>query len=246
MKQAAADAYLADTSGTRHEPIPGSTPGIRDRISYQTHENLVSGLLKEGLDPATDRFRNSLQESFKELDVGHDWAYMPDMMEFFQHHHGTALIRTLFGDELLLQQPDFIPKLWQYDAEVLSLAQGLPRLWRSNGYRVRDRLIAAVQTWQANATSSPNRPSHEDNSHSDPVWGTKMMRQRYEILLNATGQDETSVASTNLAFIWTYVKKTPVGQYMPPYIFFSQCKQLLFDCWANHVEDPSQTSFLHR
>lgn len=205
MKQSAVAAYIADTSGTRHEPIPGSEPEIRDRISYLTHENLVGGLLKDGLDPTTDRFRSNLQDSFKEMDIGHDWAYMPDMTEFFQHHLGSALIRALFGDELLAQEPEFVPKLWEFDAEVLSLAQGFPRLWKAKAYRVRDWLIAAVDTWQANAVASQKESSFRDDLDSDPFWGTTMMRDRYEILLNATGQDEASVASTNLSFMWTYV-----------------------------------------
>ncbi|KAK8093351.1 hypothetical protein PG997_000036 [Apiospora hydei] len=205
MSKTAVDAYLQDTSGTRPEPIPGSAPrSPQDRIAYMTHENFTSGLLQHGLNPATDCFRAELQEFFKSsLDIGHDWAYMPDITDFFRQYLGSAIIRTLFGKALLTMNPTFLQDIWEYDDRVMDLAKRYPRLWIPRTYRARDRLLSAITRWhtEANRAVEPT----DESAWSDSVWGTKMMRDRYRALLGATGQDKASVASTNLALIWASI-----------------------------------------
>ncbi|KAI1371821.1 cytochrome P450 [Hypoxylon crocopeplum] len=193
MRQEAVNAYLADTSGTRHKPIPGSTPNPQDRISFMTHENLTAGILQNGLDPATDRFKEYLEESLQTLDIGHDWAYMLDMTEFFQYHLGTALIRTLFGKGPLDQDTNFIQDLWEYDEGVMNLAQRFPRLWIPKIYRVRDKLLATVSRWHANAVNCAETSKDDNDGEADSIWGTKMMKERYRTLLGATAHDEASI-----------------------------------------------------
>ncbi|KAI1290568.1 cytochrome P450 [Xylaria venustula] len=205
MKRKAVASYLADTSGTRTKPISGSSPRPQDRISFMTHENLNEGLLKSGLGPATARFEALLRESLEAMDIGHDWAYMPDITEFVQDHQGSALIRTLFGEGLLAQHPHFIHDLWTFDEGVMNLARRIPRIFLLNTYRVQNKRVAVVKKWQRAAVTSEDLSNRVLSSCADQVWGTRMMKERYHILLNATGQDESSVASTNLAFIWASV-----------------------------------------
>ncbi|KAI0513192.1 cytochrome P450 [Xylaria bambusicola] len=223
MKQRSVDAYLADTSGTRYKPIPGSSAKPKGRISLMTHENLNAGLLQGGLGPATDRFETLFQESLQAMDIGHDWAYMPDITEFFQNHQGSALIRTLFGEGLLTQESHFISDLWVFDEGVMNLARRIPRVFILKTARARDRLLAAVKRWQQAALTSQKNSEYTRDSVTDPSWGTKMMRERYHTLLGATGQDESSVASTNLAFIWASATTVvPSSTTMAIQIFRSQ------------------------
>ncbi|RYP77924.1 hypothetical protein DL769_003297 [Monosporascus sp. CRB-8-3] len=90
MRQEAVNAYLADTSGSRQKPIPGSNHRIQDRISFITHENLVSGLLKDGLRPAAHRFEKFLGQSLHAADIGHEWEEVADMGKFFEQHLGAV------------------------------------------------------------------------------------------------------------------------------------------------------------
>ncbi|CAH0038134.1 unnamed protein product [Clonostachys solani] len=229
MKQRAVDAYLADTSGTREKPIPGSNPRPQDRLSHMTHKNLTAGLLQNSsLGPATDRYREHLEQSLDEMGIGHDWAYMPDMTEFLQTHIGSSLIRTLFGERLLSQNPDFISDLWEYDEHVMSLAQRYPRIWIPKTYSIRDRLLAAVKKWHAEAVKNDEVSEFDDGKLTDSWWGTKMMKERYRLLLGGTGQDEDSVASTNLAFIWSSVTTVvPSSATMVTKLFSSEAEPLL-------------------
>lgn len=208
MQQRAVDAYLADTSGSRRKPIEGSVPGQLDRISLVTHENLVSGLLQDGLGAASQRFENFFQESLHqdtteyETIVGrHSWRDEPDLDAFFQRHVGCSLIKTLFGHNMLRQDLDFMDKLWEYDSNVMRLAQRMPAFWFPRAYELRDRLLHAVKSWHAKGRAH-TKSSDKDEAGLVYWWGTKMMKERHSMLLGATGQDEDSVASTDLAFIW--------------------------------------------
>lgn len=206
MGKVAVSAYLADTSGSRQKPITGSRPGPHDRISFMTHENLVSGLLKEGLEPAALCFEKYLIQSLQTAGIGNEWREEEDMAKFFEHHLGSSLIRALFGEELFHQQPCFMEDLWEYDKGVMDLARRLPRIWISRTYRLRDKLLTSVQRWHARAFACTTHEQEGcDDRDADRLWGTKMMKERYLALLSATGQDEQSVASTDLALIWALV-----------------------------------------
>lgn len=209
MKQGAVNAYLADTSGSRPRPILGSNPQPMDRISFMTHENLVTGLLQDGLSLAAERFEECFHQSLEEEILEHEtvlgrhsWRDEPDLDKFFQYHIGTALVKTLFGDHFVVQNPKFIEDLWKYDTYVMKLAQRIPSFWIPQAYRVRDCLFNAVKAWHAQARSFSESRGSLSNEELRHWWGTKMMKDRNEMLLKTTGQNEDSVASTDLAFIW--------------------------------------------
>lgn len=230
MRQKAVDAYLADTSGSRHKPIPGSNPQPQDRISFITHENLVSGLLLDGLSTATDRFANYLAQSFRELDIDDEWKDAPDLTTFFEHQLGSPLLRTLFGEEMLSQNANFVQDLWAFDRGVMDLAKRFPRFWIPRTYQIRDKLLATVRGWHSKATGDTRVTKDNGDVEADPLWGTKMMRERYSLLLGARSQDESSVASTDLAFIWALVT------ILSPYLF-------LMRALIHYFQAPSQMLF---
>ncbi len=234
-----------DTSGARPKPIPGSNPQPLERISFLTHENLLPGLLQDGLGPAADRFENHLASSLRSLAVGHEWMEQADLVEFFEKHVGSALIRTLFGEELLALHPGFVEDLWECDKGVMNLARRLPRFWIPRTYHMRDKLLATVKKWHLKASAASSGPASEADSQTDPIWGTKMMKERYSMLLSAAGQDEASVASTDLAPIWAYVSSITYSR-------LSCASRAYSNFWANlphssvtNVVPSSMTLALH-
>ncbi|EED13965.1 conserved hypothetical protein [Talaromyces stipitatus ATCC 10500] len=209
MDQNAVDVYVSDTSGSRHQPIPGSqTPSSR-RVSYHTHENLVQGLLGSGLGPITYRMEASLLACLnKAVPNSPDWTYGEDLTTFFEEHLGTAILQTLFGPLLLSENPNFNRNLWQYDKQIMALAKRLPAWLIPGPYRLRDELIRAVMKWHQRATElSEASPENTlaNESEVDAYWGSAMMRERHQMLLKIEGQDLESVASTDLGLIWASV-----------------------------------------
>ncbi|KAM7202704.1 Cytochrome P450 [Rhypophila sp. PSN 637] len=255
MGHAAAKAYANDTSGARLKPIPGSSAGRpEDRIILITHENLVSGLLKDGLEPITQRFQKYFAETLQSLDIhtrDREWIEGPDLVFFFEQHLGASLIRTLFGDHLLSQNPDFLPSLWEYDKRIELLASRVPRFLAPRVYRLRDKLLQWVKNWHADAVAHTKSHRHdaENHSYSDPSWGTKMMRERYQGLFRATGQDKDSVASADLAVIWASVTNvvpssaTLILQILRSERLLPTLRESLFLVSQNHKSDQNGAGF---
>ncbi|KAK7701462.1 hypothetical protein SLS64_010206 [Diaporthe eres] len=135
MNKKAADAYHSDTSGSRLKPLAGSSSRTEERILHLTHENLVTGLLQNGLEPTMDRLMSHLEQSLEEEQQGHDvilgcynhgWRDEPELASFFQQHLGSSIIKALFGDLLLELNPDFIDDLWKYDEDIIRTIQRIP------------------------------------------------------------------------------------------------------------------------
>lgn len=202
MAQKAVNSYIADTSGTQHKPIAGSNVEPQNRVTYLTHESLLKGLLGADLGPASDRFESALTESLCSFGISREWDDFPDLLEFFEDHVGTAIIKAIFGSALLSQNPDFVRDLWAYDKEVMSLAKRLPAFWIPEAYRLRNKLLRSVKEWHTTARAHSDELKGMQNEGADPVWGSEMIRNRYKMLLSVENQDFDSVASTDLGFIW--------------------------------------------
>lgn len=202
MADKAADIYVADTSGCQLKPIAGSHVQRQGRVSYQTHESLLQGLLGTGLAPATDRFESAFNDSLCSLNIHEEWTHFPDLLAFFEDHVGSAVIKAIFGSALLSENPDFLRDLWAYDKVVMSLAKRLPAFWIPGAYELRNKLLLSIRRWHRYARTHPDELDEGQSVDVDPVWGCRMMRDRYKMLLGIENQDHDSVASTDLGFIW--------------------------------------------
>lgn len=200
--QDAADVYAADTSGSQFKPIEGSDVSCQNRVSYLTHENLTKGLLGSGLAPATNRFEIALTESLCSENIDQDWIYYPDFLEFYENHVGTAIIKALFGSELLRQNPGFYHDFWAYDKVIMKLAQRIPIFWIPNAYRIRKKLLMSIKRWHEFARERSMTEGNIQQGDDDPFWGSEMVRERHKMLLNIGSQDYDSVAATDLGLIW--------------------------------------------
>lgn len=203
MDQRAVDVYLSDTSGSRARPIRGSNVRDNHRVSYHTHENLVQGLLGEGLTPTTERIQDALFASLDQVSKPEgEWTYVEDLTEFIEEHVGTAMLKALFGPLLLADSPDFNRDLWNYDKRIMSLAMRLPIFCIPGAYRLRNKLLNSIMRWHRLASQLSAAMHGPEKEDADLFWGSTMMRKRYEMLLKIEGQDLRSVASTDLGFIW--------------------------------------------
>ena len=203
MSRQAAGIYYKDTSGPRKKPNPGSKTKPPNRIYYKVHETLLEGLLRQGLAPMTDRLEVEMRASISSLQISDDWANFPDLMKFYQLFLGTAVIKTMFGSTLLSQNPDFIQDLWDFDGVVMSLAKRLPIICAPRTYWLRRKLLQYIKRWHTYARTHSAGYERVGDQDGDPYWGCKMIRDRYVTLRDAENQDHDSIASTDLAFIWT-------------------------------------------
>ncbi|KAL9594944.1 MAG: hypothetical protein Q9219_006750 [cf. Caloplaca sp. 3 TL-2023] len=217
MAGRAAQAYFRDTSGSRAKPIKGSAVlQPHDRVMHLTHENLSRGLLApDGLAEVSSRFERYLTQALEALNVGEeDWVEEGDLLEFFEKIVGTALLQAIFGAELLRLNSSFVRDLWAFDRMVMGLAKRLPFVWIPRAYWLRRKLLQGVKKWHAVAEASSiiaaldegdERYTEEAEGEASDVWGTRMVRERYDMLLDVADQDRNSVAATDLGFIWAAV-----------------------------------------
>ena len=199
----AADIYYKDTSGPGKHPIPGSKIEPQNRIYYRTHQMLLQGLLGQGFSPKMDRFEEELETSVSSLPVSEEWVEFPDLMEFYQLILGCIVIKTVFGKALLSCNPDFIRMLWDFDSVVTGLAKRFPIICAPKKYWLRRKLIQCVKNWHRYATIHSTESESAEGRDVDPLWGSRMIRERYSMLHNIKSQDPDSIASTDLAFIWS-------------------------------------------
>ncbi|KAL9017074.1 MAG: hypothetical protein Q9185_005585 [Variospora sp. 1 TL-2023] len=205
MSRKAAQTYFADTSGSRPRPIWGSNVQPRNRVMYRTHENLLQGLLGSGLAPATDRFERYWTDHLCSMDISSHWVEYPDLPEFFEANLGKIVVQAIFGPALLSQSPGFVRDMWAFDQVVMSLAKRLPWICIPQAYIVRRRLFQYVKRWHTFAKASSPRAEDVQEDDVNAFWGSKTIRERYEMLLDVESQDQDSVASTDLGFIWAAV-----------------------------------------
>lgn len=141
MSRKAVQTYFADTSGSRSRPIWGSKVQPRNRVMYRSHENLIQGLLRSGLAPATDRFEHYWIDHLCSMDISSHWVEYLDLLGFFEANLGKMVIQTILGPALLSQSPGFVRDIWAFDQVVMSLAKRLPWICIPQAYIVRRRLF---------------------------------------------------------------------------------------------------------
>lgn len=202
MSEEAVHSYTSDTSGSQKKPIEDSHVTHDNRVSYLTHENLLEGFLGSGFEPTCTRFEKSLEETWSSAPIFSEWQELPDLRAFFEEHMGSAVIKSIFGSEIIAQNPDLVYDLWEYDKVIISLAKRIPKFWLPEAYKLRDKLVLCVKRWHQSVRRQTKIEPGCCNSSFDDIWGSKMIRERYELLTSVKGQDPDSVASTDLGLLW--------------------------------------------
>jgi hypothetical protein len=202
MDDDAVKTYVEDTSGSQKKPADGSKVLPENRVSYLTHENLLQGLLGSGLDSTQNRFEIAMEESLRYAPISEDWVEFPDFLKFFETHVGSSVIKSIFGSEIITQNPQLITDLWEYDKIIMSLAKRIPSFWIPGAYRLRNKLLTTVRAWHKSAQEYHGGPRKEDDSSVERRWGSNMIQERFEMLSNLRNQNTNSVSSTDLGLMW--------------------------------------------
>ncbi|KAL8707494.1 MAG: hypothetical protein Q9220_007484 [cf. Caloplaca sp. 1 TL-2023] len=176
---------------------------------FRTHENILAGLLGSGLGPATERFEHHLADRLCSAKITEAWVSYSDLLEFLEDTIASAVLEAIFGSALLSGNPSFIRDLWQFDEGIMNLGRRLPEIFIPKAYKTRRKLLQSIKIWHANASMNSSKAVHlEDKEETDLFWGSKMMRERFKMLLDIDDQDHDSVASTDLALIWALEELT--------------------------------------
>lgn len=199
MKPRSAWFYLSDTSGSRTAPISGSKIKSSGRIGLHTHKILTEGLLGADLEPMTRRFTAVLPLSAELRNINNEWSCHDDLSHFFELFLGRAVLESLFGSLLLKLNQDFAQDLFEYDQLVMTLARRIPRFLYPRPYTLRAKIIESIKKWQSVASQTTDLGSVEK---VEAAWGSRMMKNRYQKLMEMDGQDADSVASANFGLIW--------------------------------------------
>lgn len=202
LKEEAVQSYISDTSGSQKKPIEDSHVTNGNRVSYITHENLLEGFLGSGLEPTCIRFEKSLEESWSSMPIFNEWQEFPDLRALFEGHMGLAVIKSIFGSKIIDQHPHLVHDLWEYDKVIICLAKRIPKFWLPEAYRLRDKLVLCVKEWHQSVRRHICMEPGIHNASFDEIWGSKMIRERYELLTSVKGQDADSVASADLGLLW--------------------------------------------
>ncbi|KAK3317974.1 Pfs, NACHT and ankyrin domain protein [Apodospora peruviana] len=195
--------YDNDDSGGLAAPLPGSKVRPEQRIDYLTHKSLVTFLEGPGLSPLWHRVERATLQTTAALkkQIGPDWEHRADLMEFVGTPSATAFLNSLCGPYLLQLNPTFVRDYWDFDRNLQTYLQGIPRLFAPKAYGVQKRVLAAVKAWHQHARDNYTPSGAHDNS-DDPYWGSRFFRDRQDMFDKMDGFDHDAVASADFGFIW--------------------------------------------
>jgi hypothetical protein len=195
-------AYEADDSGPFPKPYPESKVQPHNRVDYLIHQNMQRGLAGPGLLPTTKRFSSLVTKRIEDIPATKEWTEMPDFSRFVYNIVGVSIIEAVCGPSLLDLNPGFVDDFWVYDKKVPWLARAFPRFMIPNAYRTQNRLLNQLKRWYAYARENFDDTFVDEDGNGDCFWGSEMMRSRQRFLLQVDGQDDDSLASSDLGLIW--------------------------------------------
>lgn len=201
---AAAATYRRDNSGPHETPVPGTTVLHHNRVEYHLRVSQQRFLLGTGQKALFSRLYANMTTRICSLDIGHDWATVPDLLDLFKANLSAATMDSLVGPGLLQRHQGFVNDLWAIDKGIVCLLLNAPRFVNAEAHKARDRALSALCDWQDWARQNFN-PESIDEGGDDPFWGSSYFRTRQETCMRMDGFSNDAIASENLSLIWGYV-----------------------------------------
>ena len=207
MPKDAGAFYLADESGSQHHPSSGTNINPNHRIKYLTRTALAKLLTGSGLKPFAERFTSNLTHQLTvNTGVATEWTTFTDFFPFFRDELFKASTRSMCGEELLSQNPNFVDDFWKFDKNIPSLAQRLPRWLAPSAYATRDKCLEQVEKWHdVLAQKIRTETAHADFMESQHPTGIELMISRQKMWSAMEAMDARAKASEDLGLIWGYV-----------------------------------------
>jgi hypothetical protein len=154
------------------------------------------------LDNLSDVFILSLRRNLLEKTQSNTWTHIEDLWSFFQEVTTVATIESLFGSELLRQNPNFVSDYWAFDDNAEDFVRELPRFLAPSTYATRDRLHESIEAWLQSAHPGKNFARVNDE---DPTWdanmGSKFCQASDSVLANMPSFNLKARAAEVLSFI---------------------------------------------
>lgn len=170
---------------------------------------LLSGIVHTGLsDPNLSAMTSRFQEFLIQLiekdtpgKVGDNWVELPDLTAFVEKYVFDATICAMFGTHILRLNPNFAEEFWEFDRNIGSLFMGVPRWFKPQAHRAREKILERIKTWVIYTKKNCDIENVKDLDW-EPFYGSRFNRERQGVLTMRGILDETARASDNLAFIW--------------------------------------------
>jgi hypothetical protein len=202
LSESAQLVYRADNSGPFPRPYAGSAVPAKDRIDHITIHGFLQAFSGPGLQPTTRRYVNALATRLEARSIPAEWMEMADLSTFFRDVVGTALVESIYGPGMLQVNPDFVHRLWEFDAAVPWLARAVPSFIKPSAHKPRQDCVDQVKRWYAYAREHFDPASIASDGDGDPYWGSNLMRYRQENLLAVKGHDDDTLARLDLGLAW--------------------------------------------
>lgn len=195
----------ADDSGPFPQPYRDSKTAPNARLHHTIHAGLARGLTGPALGPTSRRYRESLRQRLENVPVGETWTEFDDLGAFIKQICGASVIEAVFGPTLLSLSPTFVKDLWRLDSDLPLFAKGLPSFLASGAFKNRQGLIDQIQLWYKHARANFDESRIDEDGDGDPIWGSKMIRDRQRDILKVLNQDDESLATLDLGLAWACV-----------------------------------------
>ncbi|KAL9620892.1 MAG: hypothetical protein Q9160_004675 [Pyrenula sp. 1 TL-2023] len=195
--------YDKDNSGGGHVPHPGSRVEARNRIDYRVYQSLIRFLEGDRLLPFWYRFADNITQQLYCLHdcIGSEWEYRDDLMKVIGDEATVSIFNALCGPYLLSLNPHFLQDYWDFDRNLQTYLQGVPRFLARRAYFIRKRCLDTVKVWQQHARDHCKDSAISADS-DDPFWGSSFFRERQKMFLEMDGFDYDAIASEDFGAIW--------------------------------------------
>lgn len=198
MKEEDLELLRKDRSGFASTPLIDMPE--EKRLWRNTHE-VGAAMLGNGtaINVLTSKFVDTFAHALNQVKVNENTAV--PIYDFFKRVMFTGSATALLGTEIFKLNPD-LPKLyWDYDDAFLLTAIGFPKFLYWNGYRARDRFLAATKKWIKAA--APKYDNINPNTEWEESYGSKFTRMMVKALEDG-GMSQDGCASAMLSVIWAY------------------------------------------
>lgn len=202
MPTRALEVYHQDNSGPLSTPESDSNVAPHNRIDYITHSIFHRFFNGERLSSLSRRWVTGFVRRLEFLQIGEEWKYMPNIMDFWMPSLTASLNEALAGPVLEQVNPNFIQDLLEYMPYVHDLSNGFPRLLCRRGYALRESLLQDVKQWHQIARSGFRETDVHGDGDADPWWGSEIVRERQKMLRKVEHWDNDSIASSDFGLVW--------------------------------------------
>lgn len=178
---------------------------ISVQVDQLIHKSVNMGLAGQDLEAVTTHFQEHYTEHLMQsaAELGNDWVQCEDICSLVEDHVFESAAHALFGPFMLSLNPNLARDFWAFNKYFRPLVVGVPRWLSPAAYKARDTMVESIKRWQRHA-SLHYTPEELGGVDWEPLWGSKVVRERQVLLTRRRIVDETARAAENLAIMWAF------------------------------------------